>query len=348
MALNDKLINYEDISTFHSNLLNDSSVSVKATWSSSKISTELVTKQGTLTAGQNISIDASNAISADGYVYDASKRSVAEGTSKALGTTSHSEGTYREETLPVTFSGAANATVLQASGSLSSIARNVLCLGCIVTIDGSAYTRVIGIDTSNNTITLYKKLSSEALSGATLKSVWGIAYGTNAHSEGNFTAAFGNNSHTEGEHTVAALPYCHAEGVRAIAFGRISHAEGYNSTAIGEKSHVEGVWTVANNNFEHASGVANLSHKASANQQDSGNTLFSIGNGSVSADAGLMISQANALEVMQNGDMYVLGVGSYDGIHIKNEDPSINVQTLQEYILSLEARIYALEHPSNS
>ena len=37
MTLNDKLINYEDISTFHSNLLNDSSVSVKAAWSSSKI-----------------------------------------------------------------------------------------------------------------------------------------------------------------------------------------------------------------------------------------------------------------------------------------------------------------------
>jgi hypothetical protein len=41
MALNDKLINYEDISTFHSNLINDSSVSVKSTWSSSKISSEL-------------------------------------------------------------------------------------------------------------------------------------------------------------------------------------------------------------------------------------------------------------------------------------------------------------------
>lgn len=40
MALNDKLINYEDISTFHSNLINDSSVSEKATWSSSKVSSE--------------------------------------------------------------------------------------------------------------------------------------------------------------------------------------------------------------------------------------------------------------------------------------------------------------------
>lgn len=41
MALNDKLINYEDISTFHSNLLNDSSVSNKATWSSEKIASEI-------------------------------------------------------------------------------------------------------------------------------------------------------------------------------------------------------------------------------------------------------------------------------------------------------------------
>lgn len=43
MTLNDKLINYEDISTFHSNLLNDSSVSAKSTWSSEKIDASIMT-----------------------------------------------------------------------------------------------------------------------------------------------------------------------------------------------------------------------------------------------------------------------------------------------------------------
>ena len=44
---------------------------------------------------------------------------------------------------------------------------------------------------------------------------------------------------------------------------------------------------------------------------------------------------------MQNGDMYVLGVGGYQGTDTKVQNASI--KTLQEYIASLEARIAALE-----
>jgi len=44
---------------------------------------------------------------------------------------------------------------------------------------------------------------------------------------------------------------------------------------------------------------------------------------------------------MQNGDMYVFGVGGYQGTDTKSQDPTI--KTLQAYIASLEARIAALE-----
>lgn len=63
MALNDKLINYEDISTFHSNLINDSSVSVKSTWSSDKINSELSSLIQNSVDNDSIVLDASNHIS---------------------------------------------------------------------------------------------------------------------------------------------------------------------------------------------------------------------------------------------------------------------------------------------
>lgn len=44
---------------------------------------------------------------------------------------------------------------------------------------------------------------------------------------------------------------------------------------------------------------------------------------------------------MQNGDYYLYGVGGYQGTDTKVQNASI--LTLQEYIVSLEARIAALE-----
>jgi hypothetical protein len=47
---------------------------------------------------------------------------------------------------------------------------------------------------------------------------------------------------------------------------------------------------------------------------------------------------------MQNGDMYVYGVGNYVGKDIKTQNNTI--KTLQETITSLESRIAALESQS--
>ena len=74
---------------------------------------------------------------------------------------------------------------------------------------------------------------------------------------------------------------------------------GDTQNANGEYSFAEGQNTIANNRSEHAMGEFNESNKASDTFGDSGNTLFSIGNGTSDTN------RKNALEVMQNGDIYI-------------------------------------------
>ena len=87
----------------------------------------------------------------------------------------------------------------------------------------------------------------------------------------------------------------------------IKGGDGNNSSVVigdtqkanGDYSFAEGQNTIANNRSEHAMGEFNESNKASDTFGDSGNTLFSIGNGTSSTN------RKNALEVMQNGDIYI-------------------------------------------
>lgn len=87
----------------------------------------------------------------------------------------------------------------------------------------------------------------------------------------------------------------------------IKSGEGNNSSvaigdtqkANGDYSFAEGQNTIANNRSEHAMGEFNVSNKESDTFGSSGNTLFSIGNGTSEGD------RKNALEVMQNGDVYI-------------------------------------------
>ena len=74
---------------------------------------------------------------------------------------------------------------------------------------------------------------------------------------------------------------------------------GDTQKANGDYSFAEGQNTIANNRSEHAMGEFNESNKTSDTFGDSGNTLFSIGNGTSATN------RKNALEVMQNGDIYI-------------------------------------------
>lgn len=158
-----------------------------------------------------------------------------------------------------------------------------------------AVTNVSNVSLSNNiltcTFTLEKTLSESALSNASNYKI-------------NVCGSFGDYSHAENGGT---------------AIGNNSHAEGGGSYSIGQKSHTEGELTLALNNCEHAQGIFNKSTKTSSTFGNAGNTIHSVG-------IGTSVARKNAEEIMQNGDMYLIGVGDYDGTNFSE------AQTVQQVI----------------
>lgn len=124
-----------------------------------------------------------------------------------------------------------------------------------------------------------------------------------AHAEGSGTKAESANAHAEGSGTVASGGNAHAEGNNTQANGQSSHSEGFNTVANGLYSHAEGYYTITTNPEEHAQGSYNVSNSGSIDKS----TIHSIGIG------GSEISRANAVEVMQNGDVYIKRIGGYNG-----------------------------------
>lgn len=138
---------------------------------------------------------------------------------------------------------------------------------------------------------------------------------------------YGSASHAEGTGTIAKGTSSHAEGGGSLAIGRDSHAEGNSTTTGADASHAEGNWTITNNFAEHAEGTFNLSNMASSTFGDAGNTLHSIGIGKATGE--LKDDRRNAVEVMQNGDVYIIGIGGFDGTNYED------AKTLQEVISEL-------------
>lgn len=128
-----------------------------------------------------------------------------------------------------------------------------------------------------------------------------------SHAEGRGSKATGDVSHAEGLGTYAMGDHTHAEGQNTHAVGLNAHAEGLRGWANGQHSHAQGVDTVTSNTAEHAEGKFNKSNKAADAFGNAGNTLHSVGIGESTS------ARRNAVEIMQNGDAYLLGVGGYDG-----------------------------------
>ena len=140
----------------------------------------------------------------------------------------------------------------------------------------------------------------------------GTAQGVNAHAEGA-SIADNSNAHAEGLSTTASGNGAHSEGNYAQATNNAAHAEGVHTTANGDGSHAEGWYTTAKNRAEHAEGFFNFSNSVSPSYYTEGNnTLHSVGIGTSASD------RKNALEIMQNGDIYAYGVGGYDGTNAVN------------------------------
>ena len=97
----------------------------------------------------------------------------------------------------------------------------------------------------------------------------------------------------------------------SIVFGRMSKVKSYDSLVGGYKCENEkgqsqtfGNCTKTKNQCEFASGQYNTSNKANTTFGDSGNTLFSVGNGTAEN------ARHNAFEIRQNGDIYLTSGGT--------------------------------------
>ena len=341
----------------------------------SSVNSSLALKQDLLTAGQNISIDASNNISAEGYVFDSSNYSFATkylneedeqnpyiATNTATGLSAVAEGIQTTATGEAAHAEGAWGTV--ASGNYSHAeggATQAINSGSHAegqqTVASGKYSHAEG----NYSVASGKSAHAEGgkVSGKNATT----ATGSGSHAEGQSTLASGQSAHAEGEETVASGPGSHAEGVQSVASGtcahaegravdgqythaegEASHAEGWSSHsegsgshsegrvshAKGEASHAEGKYTFAQNVAEHAEGMYNLSHTDNASN---GQTIHSTGIGN-SAN-----NRINALEIMQNGDQYIIGLGGYQGIDTKVQNASI--KTVQE-VINGKADVYEI------
>ena len=143
-----------------------------------------------------------------------------------------------------------------------------------------------------------------------------------AHAEGRMTHATANAAHAEGQFTYANGKQSHAEGSNSTAGADRSHAEGYHTTANGTNSHAEGTYTLTRNTGEHACG--------NYNKSTSNVTLFSIGCG-YEGQSGSPDTHQNAFEVDKDGNVYIKGIGNYDGTNIG----ATGVKSVQQVIAEL-------------
>jgi hypothetical protein len=119
------------------------------------------------------------------------------------------------------------------------------------------------------------------------------------------------------ENNTVSGDYAHAEGQSCSANGDASHAEGKGTDVEGHYGHAEGLRTIVENDCEHAEGCYNVSNTG---------TRHSIGIGT--SERG----RRNALEVMDDGRVYVKGVGGYGGV--LDEEADRPLQDVLEEALS--------------
>lgn len=276
--------------------------------------------QATLATGFMTKADSASAFSTGTGTYALGQASFSSGTkTAALGNYSHAEGIGDTNNSTFTVSGAADTTTYTTNTAHNLKINDVVGYGVFPNLYVS---KVTGVSNDGLSFNVNKTLSSTALSNATIRIFeGGTALGNQSHTEGNNTVTIGNYSHAEGNSTKAVGSGSHAEGGSTVTNGISSHAEGIRTTTNGNYSHAEGQGTITENQYEHAQGNYNKSNIVDQyNFGNAGNTISSIGIGTSGS------ARKNAVEVMQNGDVYVYGVGDYDGTNPTTAD------TLQDAI----------------
>ena len=177
------------------------------------------------------------------------------------------------------------------------------------TADTVSFNLPISAGTGTNSLILGYYNSGDSYWNSKATNEGAIACGIRCTASGKFSAAFGYNNtvsasnsygnFAQGYMTTASGNRCHSEGLGTSSTADASHSEGHDTVASGNYSHSEGENVNATNQCEHSQGRYNVSNKANTTFGDSGNTLFSVGNGT--ADN----ARHNAFEIRQNGDIYL-------------------------------------------
>lgn len=124
---------------------------------------------------------------------------------------------------------------------------------------------------------------------------YGIAIGHNSDANGMYSFCNGSNSNSNGSMSFAYGSNCNANQDNTFAFGNSQTTTKINQFIVGQYSKPK-------NEFEVNFGTYNNSVSASTEFGHSGNTLFAIGNG---YDFSSTHNWHNALEIRQNGDIYI-------------------------------------------
>lgn len=142
-----------------------------------------------------------------------------------------------------------------------------------------------------------------------------------------------------------AKNYSTVIGGESIATGDLSSALGDRCSAMGDSSIALCWQTITRNQGELATGRSNISHSGSSSDKQ---TIFSVGSGAIWDNSGI---QKNAIEVMANGDVYIEGIGDYDGVNnnftaktvqkVISELQNNNLSSIPVYDLN-----YGVDHPS--
>ena len=126
----------------------------------------------------------------------------------------------------------------------------------------------------------------------------------------NLPISGGTNALGPVENAIKIGENASASSVCSFAMGTSTLADGYRSFAGGVRSRARGETTFAYGSYvdslqfcETAFGRYNASNKVNSTFGDSGNTLFGVGNGT--GDGLSNYKRHNALEIRQNGDIYI-------------------------------------------
>lgn len=212
---------------------------------------------------------------------------------------------FKTGTIALTSDLAGKQDTLTAGSGITIDANNVISA---TGGSGQSYTAGSGISIDSNNVisnTAPSLWRSGSGTGAIRNPVATNASGFNSVALGYSSTASGTMSTTMGSGTKATA-------ASSLAAGLASEASGAYSTAIG--NHVE-----TKNESEFGTGKYNKSDNSNS---DALKTTFSVGNGNGTA------ARSNSLEIKANNDLYVSGIGSYDGTNAGN----VGVESVQDVI----------------